>query len=81
MLTRMLADKTQRHQLAQDENLAMYLLLCLPQLSYYLVEKVMDILLEVSEEDWVRLRQVHNNIEQIMRFRSPSALERQLQVM
>ena len=79
MLTRMLTDETQRSQLAQDQNLAKYLLLCLPYLSYYLVEKLLDILLEISKDDKPSLRQMHENIEQIMGFQSPSAAERQLQ--
>lgn len=79
LLTKMLPDEEARLQLVLDQNLAKYLLLSLPYLSYFLVGKILDILIEVSNDDYERLQHIHQSIEEIMSYPSRSfiALEHQ----
>jgi hypothetical protein len=74
MLSKMLPDKDARLELAEDKELAMYMLLCLPYLSYFLVERIMDILIDVSDNDIEKLACIHQSIEEILQYPSRSAI-------
>ncbi len=68
----MLPDEESRNQFSNDKNLAKYLLLCLPFLSYFLVENILDIMIGMGDYD--KLYNIHINIEEIMRYSSRSAM-------